>query len=88
MKKKVNPRRHTVTQADVNRAKKEAQVNAVKAAWAIMFSVLRDKFGWDVEQLQKMWDEVEDLSDSVTQGYVSVADMMQTLEEEAGIHLR
>ncbi len=60
----------------------------MKAAWAIMFTVLRDKFGLEAEQLQKMWDEVEDLSDSVTQGYVSIADMMRTLEEEAGIHLR
>ncbi len=88
MTKKVNPRRHPATQADIIRAKKETQINAVKAAWAIMFTALRDKFGWDAEKLQKMWDEVEDLSDSVTQGYVSVADMMRTLEEEAGIYLR
>lgn len=88
MKKKVNPRRRPATQADIIRAKKEAQVNAVETMWAIMFTVLRDKFGWETEQLKKMWGDIEDLSDSIKHGYVSVPDLMQTLEEEAGIHLR
>lgn len=82
--KRVNPRRRPATLADVEKAKKQAQSEAVKYAWAIMFSVLRDKEGWGVVRLKRLWDEVEDLSDSIGKGYVSVRDLLETLEEEIG----
>lgn len=82
--KRVNPRRRPATLADVEKAKKQAQSEAVKYAWAIMFSVMRDKEGWGVVRLKRLWDEVEDLSDSIGKGYVSVQDLLETLEEEIG----
>lgn len=82
--KRVNPRRRPATLADVEKARKQAQSEAVKYAWAIMFSVLRDKEGWGVVRLKRLWDEVEDLSDSIEKGYVSVQDLLETLEEEIG----
>lgn len=82
--KRVNPRRRPATLADVEKAKKQAQSEAVKYAWAIMFSVLRDKEGWGIVRLKRLWDEVEDLSDSIEKGYVSVRDLLDTLEEEIG----
>jgi len=85
--KKVNPRRRPATEADVKRAKQSAQEKAVNIAWAIFFTVLRDKENADAEILRRVWDEVNDLSDSVSQGYVSVSDLMRTLAEEAGIVL-
>ena len=42
MRKKVTPRRLPASQADVARAKKEATEAAVKLAWSILFTVLRD----------------------------------------------
>ena len=74
--------------ADVNRAKKEAMDEAVTAAWAIMFTVMRDKFGFGPVRLHRMWDEVCDLSDSIIQGRVSVADLTTALKEEAGLTLK
>lgn len=82
--KRVNPRRRPATLADVEKAKKQARSEAVKYAWAIMFSVLRDKEGWGIVRLKRLWDEVEDLSDSIGKGYVSVQDLLETLEEEIG----
>lgn len=82
--KRVNPRRRPATLADVEKAKQQAQSEAVKYAWAIMFSVMRDKEGWGVVRLKRLWDEVEDLSDSIEKGYVSVRDLLDTLEEEIG----
>lgn len=60
---------------------------AVSYAWAIMFTVMRDKFGFGAVRLKRMWDEVNNLSDAISEGYVSVADLMETLESEAGITL-
>ena len=85
MKRKVNPRRRPATEADVRKAKDAAVSVAIDAAWAIFFTVLRDKEGMENDQLRRIWDYVNDLSDSIAQGYVSVADLMKTLRGEAGL---
>ena len=82
--RRVNPHRKPATQADIAKAKKKAQSEAVKYAWAIMFSVMRDKEGWGMVRLKRLWNEVEELSDSISKGYVSVQDLLDTLEEEIG----
>lgn len=85
--KKINPRRKPATQADVNKAKKTATDEAVVLAWSILFTVLRDKEGMGIDDLKRIWKEVDDLSDSVVKGYVSVADLRNVLKEELGVEL-
>lgn len=86
-KKKPNPNRRPATQADVKKAQRQAQEAAVAATWAIFFTVMRDKEGYGVKRLVRLWDRVNELSDSITKGYVSVEDLKKTLEDEAGITL-
>lgn len=86
-RKKVNPRKRPVNQADILKAKKEATSEAINFAWAIMFTCLHDKEGWGRVRLQRLWKEVEDLSDSIAKGYVSVTDLKHTLKEEMGVEL-
>ena len=85
--KKKNPRTKPATQADVIKAKKEAQAQAINYAWAIFFSVMRDKEGYGKKRLRRVWDAVNNLSDSVSKGYVNIKDLMTALEDEAGIIL-
>lgn len=87
-KKKTNPNKKPATMADVKKAKKMAQAEAVTIAIAIIFTVMRDKEGWGVKRLQRLWREVNDLSDSVAQGYVKISDLLAVLEDEAGIILK
>ena len=87
MKKKVNPRRRPATQADVRKAKKEAQTLAIDACWAILFSAMRDKEGYGQKRLRRLWDEVNYLSESVSAGRVNIRDLAETLRDEAGITL-
>lgn len=84
MKKKVNPRRRPATQADVQRAKQKGQEEAIKLAWSILFTVLRDKEGYDLDGLQRVWKEVDDLSDSIAKGYCTVTDLRDVLKQEIG----
>lgn len=56
-KKKVNPYRIPATQGDIEKAKRDATNTAVASTWAIMFSVLRDKEGYDYDRLRRIWDE-------------------------------
>lgn len=85
--KKVNPCRRPASQADVERAKAAAIDEAITAAWAILFTVLRDKWGFENEALQLLWRDVDYQSESINQGYVNVNDLRQALEDEAGIKL-
>lgn len=87
-KRKVNPRKKPATQADIIKAKKEAQQKAIDYAWAIFFTVMIDKEGYGRKRLNRIWKEVCDLSDSIAKGYVSVNDLMQVLDEEMGIVLK
>ena len=87
MKKKVNPRRRPATQADVQRAKQKGQEEAVKLAWSILFTVLRDKEGYDLDGLQRVWKEVDDLSDSIAKGYCTVTDLRDVLKQEIGANI-
>jgi len=83
--KKVNPRRRPATQADVNRAKNEATDTALGNAWAMFFTVLRDKENYDLDGLRRVWAEVEDLSDSLAKGYCTFADLKYALRKEEGV---
>lgn len=71
----------------IEKAKTEAVGDAVEYAWAIMFTALRDKFGWTNDQLSDLWASINSLSESVNLGYINVTDLAHTLKEEAGIRL-
>lgn len=87
MSKKTNPRNRPASQADIIKAKKQAQTQAMNITWAIFFTVMRDKEGYGKERLKRVWKEVNELSDSIAQGYVNVKDLMRVLDEEAYIVL-
>lgn len=87
MKKKVNPKRKPASYADVLKERRDAQGKAIAYTWAIFFTVMRDKEGWGKARLQRLWSEVNDLSDSISKGYVNVHDLMRTLEQESNIVL-
>ena len=85
---KVNPRRRPVTAADVARAKSDAVHEATCAALIILFSVLRDRKGMTMEELQEIWAAVNDRSDSIRKGYCNLSDLRDTLAQEDGIYIR
>ena len=85
--KKVNPNRIPVSKADINKAKNKATDEAIERAWSIFFTVLRDKEGYDLEGLQRVWNHVMNLSDSVVKGYATIADLKYILKTEEGVNL-
>ena len=64
-----------------------ATVDACRVTLAIFFTALLDKEGMDTEQLQRIWREVEALSESVRDGYVSAHDLIRVLREEYEIDI-
>lgn len=81
--KKVSAYRRTATAKDVQRAKSDA----VTQVWAIFFTVMHDKEGYGKKRLKRLWKHVNELSDSITRGYVKISDLRKTLDEEMGVVL-
>lgn len=77
----------TLTASEYRAIKKIATDEAIEYAFAIMFSALRDNFGFGRKRLQELWCKVEYLSDSINKGYINIDDLLQTLDEEAGIEI-
>ena len=84
---KVNPRRRPATMADVNRAVEQATNDALTASAAIFLTVLCDKESADAEIIQRVWQEMQELSQSIIDGYVSVSDLRDTLRKEYNINV-
>ena len=87
MSGKVNPCRRPATQADVNRAVERATNDALTASAAIFLTILCDKEGADAEVIQRVWQEMQELSQSIIDGYVSVSDLKDTLSNEYGVDI-
>ena len=87
MSGKVNPHRRPATMADVNRAVEQATNDALTASAAIFLTVLCDKESADAEIIQRVWQEMQELSQSIIDGYVSVADLKDTLRKEYGVDI-
>lgn len=83
--KKINPHRRPATQADIIRAKNAAKSEAISLTSIILMTVLWDKEHYTPEDMQRVWREVEDLSDSIIKGYCNIADLRNVLKKEAGI---
>lgn len=85
--KKINPRRIPRTQADVDRAREEGLRVGQEYATVIYLTVLYDKEGATDEIMQRVADEVSDLADSIVKGYVTIADLKNTLKKEYGVEV-
>ena len=85
-REKKNPCVH-LKESDVRRMKNEAKDKAINFAIVIFLSVMRDKFGYGVVRLKRIYDEINKLSQSISEGYVSLYDLQKVLEDEAGIFM-
>ena len=86
--KKLNPRRRPASQADVKKAADKAKNDAVAAACAIFMFVMREKFGWGVTRLTRLWNEINSLAVQVSKGEVKVEEIEAVLRDEYGIEVR
>lgn len=83
-KNKKNPVYH-LKESDIKKLKREVTQSAVDFSNIIFLSVMRDKEGYGVKRLKRLYDRIQDLVDSFNRGYVSIYDLKKTLEEESGI---
>lgn len=80
---------YTLKQSDITKIKLDATSEAIdtalKLALALPILVLHDKFGFGEQRCKKLLDEVLKYHDSIVNGYVTLADIDKTVEEELKI---
>lgn len=79
--KKKSPRERPATQADVNRAKRDAAATAIKRCLRMVAYVLLDKRGESVDSVQDLIDCVENLSAHINAGRISWSFVDKVLSE-------
>ena len=84
MSKKKNPCVH-IKASDVKRMKEDATNEGLKGALVMFFTVMRDKHGYGIKRLKRIFDEMTDLADSMQKGYVKMEDLEKALADEADI---
>lgn len=85
--KKPNPRRHPVTQADVERAKATATNDAMRQVLYLMLYILIDKHNAPYEDICQLAEEVNYYAESVSEGRISWKDIEHVVREEYDVHL-
>lgn len=86
-RKKTNPHKIPVkmTEADIRKLAGDISTNAIMDIYTIFFCTLRDKWGFNTEQLQQLYSDCDDVADSLEKKYCTLADMRNSLKEENDI---
>lgn len=83
--KKTNPRRKPATQADVEKAKRDATSEAIRRTFYLAFYILIDKHDAPKEEILQLADEINYYADSITRGYVTWRDIEKVVVEDFGV---
>ena len=71
----------------IEEAREEIYTTATGVAYAIIFMVLRDKCGFEMEELSRVWEYTNSYADDVQSGRLKLKDLVDTLRDEANIYL-
>ena len=80
-KKKQNPCIH-LKQSDVKNLKNDATNTGIRYAMVIFLYVMREKEGFGDKRLKRVYDEMNDVVDSINNGYINLNDLEQVLSLE------
>lgn len=75
----------TVRKSDLNRLLKKHTETANDFALAIVYSALRDEFGFGVQRLSRLHEHVNKLSAEISEGRIDLVDLYQMMRDECGI---
>ena len=74
-----------IRESDIKKIKRETMSKAIDYATIIFLNVMRDSEGYGKHRLQRVYDAINDLSDSIAKGYCSLYDLEKVLKDEANI---
>lgn len=75
----------TLTHSKIEKIKMDATDNALSILTVFSMMALRDEFGFGKKRLEKFYKKFFDLNESFKLGYITLNDIVDTLEQETGI---
>ena len=85
-KKKKNPSVN-LRQNQVNKIKTDCTNDAIKASLVLCLTVLHNKEGYEQKDLVRIFGQINELAETVTEGYITIEQLRQDLIREVGIHI-
>ena len=85
MHKRVDPLTKAMIQQAKRTAVNQATDQVVKLMLALPVYVLHDKHGWGKVRCERFANQMLELYDAYQSGYVTIEDVLQVLEDEAGM---
>lgn len=82
--KKKNPIVH-LRESDIKKIKEDATNEGIKCALIMFFTVMRDKEGYGVKRIKRLFNYTAELADSLKKRYVKMQDLEKVLADEADI---
>lgn len=75
----------TVRQSEIKKLLKAHTETANDFALAIVYSALRDEFGFGAQRLSRLHEHVNKLSAEISEGRIELVDLYQMMRDECGI---
>lgn len=86
-KKRVNPRRKPANHVDIADVKQEAQDKSISEGIALFLTVMKDKRDASIEDITRIWEAVNILSEKVSGNGDLLLDMVDNLKKDCGIEI-
>lgn len=87
MQKRVDPLTRAMIQQAKRTAANQATDQVAKLMLALPVYVLHDKWGFGKTRCERFADDLLKLYDAYQQDYVTIEDLLQVLEDEAGMKI-
>ena len=78
---------HNAVESAVKEAMARTEEQAYVRHWAVTMRVLKDRFGWGHGRLKRWWDACLDYLKDVSDGRMTLQEMLDCLEHEDDIHI-
>lgn len=87
-RKKANPKTvHHLSDMELRKMESTWTHNASTLALCAFLSVMHDKEGYGAKRLKRVYDNVEKLSQEITEGRLNLKDIRDAMLEEIGVEL-
>lgn len=85
-KKKPKPRNRPVSAQEVQQGITKTSDRVFFDEWTILFTIMRDKWGWGGKRLQRIWDMCNAVCADIGAGKAKFTDILEEMRALTGIH--
>ena len=85
MSKKTKPKNRPVSAKEVEQGITHTSDRVFYDEWTILFTIMRDKWGWGGKRLRRVWDMCDDVCNDIGKGKIKFDDILHEIKTLTGI---